>query len=33
MEDKNQLQILLKAWAENAVRMYHQIASPVPSRL
>ena len=27
MEDKNQLQILLKAWAENAVRMYHQIAS------
>lgn len=27
MEDKNQLQILLKEWAENAVRMYHQIAS------
>lgn len=27
MEEKNQLQILLKEWAENAVRMYHQIAS------
>jgi hypothetical protein len=27
MENKNQLQILLKEWAENAVRMYHQIAS------
>ena len=27
MEEKNQLQILLEEWAENAVRMYHQIAS------
>lgn len=29
MENKNQLQILLKEWAENAVKAYHEIAQKV----